>query len=617
MISVSSNELRKAQQWALENLASAKAAPFSFVYDNTSSAQLLPVWKFQTGGGALDDNRTKKTLTWTDPGTGLEVCCVSVIYSDFPVLEWTLYLKNTGTSDTPILKDIQALDTWFTRDEGSEFLLHHHKGDQYTHDGYEPYSTMLESYSHRCFAPSGGRGTDTGFPYFDLQTPGGGIFIVVGWPGQWAAHFDRDEKTGLHIRAGQELTHLKLHPGEEIRSPLMALMFWQGEDLLRAQNLWRRWMIAHNIPRPSGSLPKPTISGGTSLQYNEMQDANEQNQKDFIDLYLDNGVSIDYWWMDAGWYPFTNGWWDTGTWEADPKRFPNGIRPICDHAHCGGIKTLLWFEPERVTPGSWLYENHPEWLLGSKTDPVNKLLNLGNPEALKWLTDHVDEVLTKQGIDLYRQDFNFPPLAFWRENDAQDRQGINENHHTAGYLAYWDELRRRRPGMLLDSCASGGRRNDLETLRRSVPIHKTDYNYADLPAKQGFHYNLFKWMPFFGSGVMPCEEVDTYAFRTGMCLWTGIGYDMRREDHNLPLLHTLMAQHRAVAPLYYGDYYPLTSHGRDEREWMAWQFNRPEEGDGMVQVFRRPASPFESDSFPPPRPRTRRDLRVEGLRRSQ
>ena len=46
-----------------------------------------------------------------------------------------------------------------------------------------------------------------------------------------------------------------------------------------------------------------------------------------------------------------------------PQRFPRGLRPISDHAHTKGLKTLLWFEPERVTPGTWLHEYHREWLL--------------------------------------------------------------------------------------------------------------------------------------------------------------------------------------------------------------------------------------------------------------
>ena len=55
-----------------------------------------------------------------------------------------------------------------------------------------------------------------------------GIIIALGWPGQWAAQFKRvEEANGLRLRAGQELTHFKLQPGEEVRTPLVALLFWR------------------------------------------------------------------------------------------------------------------------------------------------------------------------------------------------------------------------------------------------------------------------------------------------------------------------------------------------------------------------------------------------------
>ena len=125
--------------------------------------------------------------------------------------------------------------------------------------------------------------------------------------------------------------------------------------------------------------------------------------------------------MDAGWYPndprFSSwGWPNTGTWEVDTNRFPHGLRAISDHGRAKGVRTIVWFEPERVTAGTWLWRSHQDWLLGPKADPNvdvadaskprEKLLNLGNPQAREWLTNHVDQLLTEQGIDLYRQDFN-------------------------------------------------------------------------------------------------------------------------------------------------------------------------------------------------------------------
>ena len=36
-----------------------------------------------------------------------------------------------------------------------------------------------------------------------------------------------------------------------------------------------------------------------------------------------------------------------------------------------------------------------------------------------------------------------------------------------------------------------------------------------------------------------------------------------------------------------GDYYALTDYSLETDIWMAWQFERPEHGEGVVQVFRR------------------------------
>jgi alpha-galactosidase len=619
----------------------------------------------------------------------------------------------------------------------------------------------------------------------------------VGWPGQWAAEFARDQAAGIRIRAGQELARFRVLPGEEIRSPLIVLQFWHG-DRVRSQNIWRRWMMAHSMPRPGGKLPPPQFVASSSRAYEEMIGANEANQIMHIDRYLEEGLTLDYWWMDAGWYIQQRGWPQVGTWEVDPQRFPRGFRPISDHAHAKGVKILVWFEPERVMPGTWLYENHPEWLLkpsaqqggglagmrawsaealggadpcvshnptgevrsmanirwepgrlsfhpgpkgeysvvrftapeagqyavqtaflgidestttevhvlqagesafdgwvnlrgqGKKTTyegqlalgkgetldfvvgwgngshvcdstglearltgpsgqtfaaarefsadqnpggpwsygylkpgenpdsstfrPYDRprrmseegvrLLNLGHPAARQWLTDHVDKLLTEQGIDLYRQDFNMDPLAFWRAADAPDRQGITEIKHVTGYLAYWDELRRRHPEMLIDSCASGGRRNDLETMRRAVPLWRSDYAY-EATGHQCMTYGLSFWLPYHGTGTVASAsasyygggltKVEPYAWWSNAAPSLGSGIDIRVKELDYEALRRLYNQFRQVSPYYYGDYYPLTPWTRDNKAWMAWQFDRPETGDGLVQAFRRPEA--EADSI--------------------
>ena len=189
------------------------------------------------------------------------------------------------------------------------------------------------------------------------------------------------------------------------------------------------------------------------------------------------------------------------------------------------------------------------------------------------------------------------PLSFWRKDDPPDRQGIAENLHVQGYLAYWDALRQRQPDLVIDSCASGGRRNDLETMRRAIALHPTDYNYGDLTSKQAFHSSLFQWLPCFGSNTVPVDTVSAYAIRSGHAMNVVLGYDLRRKDLDYALLRKLTAEWRQIVPCYQGDYYPLTGYNRDSHRWLAWQFDRPEQGDGVVEAFRRENAEVASTTF--------------------
>lgn len=581
-----------------ERVPYSTGPPFSFSYGGKPSAELLPTWKVERASRKLDAACTEHISVWSDPQSGLQVRCVAVDYADFPTVEWTVHFKNAGTNDTPILSDIQAVDLNLTRGGSGEFVLNHTAGDSCTPESYAPFRTPLPPKAEQRFAPAGGRPTNGRFPYFNLEWPGEGVIVAIGWPGQWAARFARDSERGLRVQGGQELTHFTLHPSEEVRSPLIALQFWQ-DDRVRAQNVWRRWMIAHNLPRDrEGKPPRPILAACSGGFFPGLR-TSEESERQFIAGFRQAGVKLDYWWIDAGWYACSD-WPQIGTWTPDPTRYPHGFKPVSDLAHANGAGLIVWFEPERVTPGTFLYTNNPAWLLGR--DGEQRLLNLGNAEARKWLTDHVDGMLTREGIDFYRQDFNVDPLGYWRANDTPDRQGITEIRYVEGYLAWWDELRRRHPGLLIDSCASGGRRNDLETLRRAVPLLRSDYqafdgNPAYAPGNQGHTYGLSSWIPYYGQGVYFTDRDYAYSLRSYLSPALGMGVDVRKPGVDWALIRRLTAQWREVADCFLGDFYPLSAYQLDEELWLAWEFDLPEQERGMVQVFRRSASHYESARF--------------------
>lgn len=622
-------EMATAQAFWDEHLA-GEAWPFSFLLDG-ARVEKSEGWTVERVLREPDAGQQAMTLTARHPDHGLSLRVEAVRHLRHPVVEWTVHLEQATSGRCPLISDLLGLDASWQHGKDQPFLLRTHVGDDNVlRSIFQPVEHDLH-YGRITLAPSSnagqvaeGRCSSGAFPYLTVEEAGfgrcheremqRGFFLAIGWPGRWSAEIAR-EGNRLRIRAGQERLRCRLRPGESVRSPLIALCFFEGPDRLRAGNLWRRWMLACNLPRLEGVLPPPMLEASTCGFFDEMGRATEANQIAYIDRHRQAALPITHWWMDAGWYPCRpacldkNSWWVTGTWEVDRQRFPNGLRAITDHARSHGIRSIVWFEPERVAGGTELRQ-HPEWLLadpeqrqfGSET-PLsreivgsNRLLDLGNSEALAWLIGRVSALIESEDIDVYRQDFNFNPLPFWRGNDPPGREGLTENHHTTGYLAYWDALRQRFPGLLIDSCASGGRRLDLETMRRAVTLHPTDHAYQDLEVKQTLRHTLFQWLPFFGGPVMPLDRVDAYAFRSTMGLSTVFGYDLE-QPHDLDLLRKLTTEWREVAELFYGDYYPLTRWSLADDAWMAWQFHRHEQGDGLIQVFRRAQSPLESAAF--------------------
>jgi alpha-galactosidase len=185
--------------------------------------------------------------------------------------------------------------------------------------------------------------------------------------------------------------------------------------------------------------------------------------------------------------------------------------------------------------------------------------------------------------------------------------GALENLHVQGYLRYWDELVRRNPGLWIDSCASGGRRNELETMRRAVPLHYTDVGYGEHPIKQKQHRFMFEWIPYFrahnmnwcdaegayGNGTFPA---DRYSYHCALTPSLTDMTDRNAPDEAMSLAREMTAIWRCAAELMLrGDYYPLTECRKSAEDYYAMQFEDRARGDGFVQVVRN--SQCIADSF--------------------
>lgn len=583
--------------------AKGKLPPFSFKLDGVHSSDFIRSWRRmirQVESGRKDVLQYE--ITYTSPDGAMTVACDALSYANFDAVEWTLHFRNNSSeSKSPRITEILAADYELTNRSKADYTLYTLNGSNALSSDFQLRKIPVEADSIYHHEPHMGRpSSKTAFPFYNISTGKSGVVFSIGWTGNWFADFQSKTTGALSVGSGMPGIDLILLPGEQIRTPKISLLRWKGAQRMDGNNLFRRFVLAHHSPYNSkGEMIQPPLCSG--FDYDDPDPCNEYScftellARAVIERQAQFKITPEVYWLDAAWYEgsgtFNGGksWFQSvGTWEADPSRFPNGLRAVADEAHKNGAQFMVWFEPERVYAGSKIHEEHPEWLLRNGNSP-NYLLNIGDKEVCSWLIDYMCNFIEKNAIDHYRQDFNIGPSPYWSNNDAPDRKGITEIRYVEGLYRYLDALRERFPDMVIDNCASGGRRFDLEMIDRSMPLWRTDCHYGEPNCQQCHMYGLSQFLPLSGTGIF---HANTYCTRSGLSsayAWFG---EVFGRESNLKVIQQAMAEYKQLRHYFLGDFYPLTGDEdlTGEDTWIAYQCHLSQSDEGIVVGFRRPAN---------------------------
>lgn len=434
-------------------------------------------------------------------------------------------------------------------------------------------------------APAGGRPSNDAFPFFNIQWGDGGQITAIGWSGQWHATLERSLNGAVALRGGMENCKLHLQPGEKIRMPRILALRWNG-DRTRAHNQFRRLLLFEYAPRLDGRPVRLPIALQCYDRYNA---ARPDWGTEAIQLQAVRGahdLGCDTLWLDAAWFEggFPNG---AGNWFCPPQRFPHGLKPISDACHDMDLKFMVWFEPERVAAGTKIARERPAFVIGGA---AGGLYNLGNLAGRQEMTQLLSRSISESGIDIYRNDFNIDPLPFWRSVDKPGREGLTEIAYVDGHYSMWDDLLAQHPGLLIDNCASGGRRIDLETLSRSVPLWHSDSGCAPGRAdwNQTQSWGLNMYVPLFSGCAWTPAAYDTRSAATAGLVCQ---FDFLNRDFPVAESRAALDEAKQNQKFYYGDFYPLTPCVPGPAALIAWQWHRSDLDSGILLAFRRAECP--------------------------
>lgn len=496
---------------------------------------------------------------------------------------WTLSFENTGENDSGQISKVRTLDIDIVSDgEASLYTL---AGDNNSPDSFKPINRELNM--PLTVKPNGGRSScTTGFPFFDIKAGDKAYLFAIGWTGQWIYEITPEEKV-LNISAGLEYADFYLKPGESVRG--ISVFCIEGKNQSELRRLFKRIQFKDFNPvRHTGKETLPfSIQPYDRYFYGQCPDwPTEKGQLRTLEATI-KCEHFDTFWIDAAWFKmgFPHG---VGNYSFETG-FPNGLKPVSDAVHNAGMRFMVWFEPERVYEGSELFEEHQEFLLKAK-DPNTRLFNLGNPDAWEWLHNTIKAFISDNGIDNYRQDFNFEPLEYWLLNDEEDRCGINEMKHIEGLYRLWDTLKEDFPGLFIDNCASGGRRLDFETMRRAAPMWR-----CDIPCRPATEENhTYTWnqnqtlvlSEYLQYHACASWEPIAYHMRSAATAGLACTFDILNPEYDYERARKAVGEAVRLGTKYVGyDFYPMSDFTLDETGFAAWRYEN--EKGGCIYIFRR------------------------------
>ena len=356
---------------------------------------------------------------------------------------------------------------------------------------------------------------------------------------------------------------LELAPGEAFETPEAVTSCSDAGFGGLSENM-HTFVNDHIIPPYWRERPRPVL-------YNSWEgcvfDFNQHRLLDLADRAKDLGCELFV--LDDGWFGARNS--DKaglGDYTVNKKKLPKGMESLSQRIRDKGLQFGLWFEPESVNVDSDLYRAHPDWALTDSFQPVfgrnQLLLDLTKPEVRDYIVENVSRILDRAKISYVKWDMNRHSIA------------LGARAH-AFILGLYDVLRRifgPRPGILLESCSSGGNRFDLGMLCFSPQIWTSDDTdpIERLTIQQGCSY-LYP-QSTMGAHVSASPHAQTLratplSTRANVAFFGCLGYE-------LDLKHLLSVEVKEMKAqiAFYKQYREVFQYGRFRRTRLGWQVSR-------------------------------------------
>jgi alpha-galactosidase len=325
------------------------------------------------------------------------------------------------------------------------------------------------------------------------ETNGEVLAGSLAWSGSFQLAFD-DNNEGIRALCGinpfGSTYHLK--PGETFTTPTM-IWVWSANGLGDMSRKFHRW--ARDFGMRDGHKPRAVLlnnweATGFNFDFNRIAGLFDPAKALGVELFL----------LDDGWfgnkYPRINDDAGLGDWQANPRRFRNGLAPLAAEAVKRGLRFGIWMEPEMVNPNSELFHKHPDWVICQPKRELelqrNQLvLDLTRPAVQTFEWNAIQSILSVPDITYAKWDCNrylTQPGSSYLAPDRQSELWIDYVH---ALYVLMRKTAQTFPDTELMLCSGGGGRVDYGALKYFDEFWPSDYTDPVARVLMQWDYSYF------------------------------------------------------------------------------------------------------------------------------
>jgi hypothetical protein len=221
-------------------------------------------------------------------------------------------------------------------------------------------------------------------------------------------------------------------------------------------------------------------------------------------------VGLELFIVDLGWAPVL------GDWNADPGRFPSGMRALSDYVHDRGMRFGLHLPLLEADPTSQVVRQHPDWTSSISDDFYGSVsLCPGHEPVRQWVIAETLRVIRNYNIDWILMDgVNLVKVCTKRSHTHNAR---NSNYESAvrGINEIVAAVRSQAPNVAWENCQSGGRMMTYQMVRDCETSITCDDTSA-LRTRQAIHGATYPFPPRYTDRYLGEGLVTKYNLRSAM-----------------------------------------------------------------------------------------------------